>query len=84
MELRNFTKSRRPTLSSQAEGNITVSDNCEVTVASTESEGQSCFTMTIQSTGESLWFLERLLFSSMTYNNKTEEIKRATGSRIQA
>ncbi|BFK98793.1 hypothetical protein K070079E91_46870 [Eisenbergiella porci] len=56
----------------------------ECAVALAGSEGQSCFTMAIQSTGESLWSLEMLFFSSMTYNNKTEEIKRATGSRMRA
>ena len=44
------------------------------------SEGQSSFTMTIQSTGESLLSLVEL--TSMMYNDKKKEIKWTAGSRI--
>lgn len=54
---------------------------CEYAVASTGSQSQSCITMTVQSTGESLLSLVK---ASMVYNYKMKETKRTTGSQTFA
>ena len=68
-EILQSIKGRRSLSMRKATSQQTLSESV-VTLA--ESEGQSCFTMTNQSTGESL---RLLAIASMTYNDDKKEIK---------
>lgn len=68
-EILQSIKGRRSLAMRKATSQQTLSESV---VALTESEGQSCSTMTNQSTGESL---RLLVITSMTYNDDKKEIK---------
>lgn len=53
-EILQSLEGRRSLTMRKATSQQAIKIQCEFAVASAESEGQSCFTMTIQSTGESL------------------------------
>jgi len=64
-EILQSLKGRRSLAMRKATSQQTLS---ETAVALTESEGQSCFTMTSQSTGESLWFPAKQITAACRYD----------------